>query len=250
MKTLKIQSLSLKLTGSISFDIESIDINQVSLFVGANGTGKTMIMVLMYVMCEIAKVRQSPSPMLAELVNDYSNFITDACISDFNSTGVIRCNFTEDKFIEVTYDSGKVTNVECDIDSKEYVTPYVSFSSKNLRTFDSIKVYLSMRKMANTSFPGRKAKNPQLFIAQMLGAYKLYDVMYVEEVIENCPIELTEKHKTVLSEFSIDSTSKRFIFDEDKCDFFFEFEDGSLKALTTYSAGEQSIINMFVANKM
>ena len=119
--------------------------------------------------------------------------------------------------------------------------------SSAMRTFDAISQYLKTRLMFKPAGAASVADR-EVVLEKMCTLYKLYDVIYVEVLIAKAPIKIDSTlAKTLQKDFEIKEEITEIGLDEAKGDFYTVSKEGK-KYLTTYSKGEQSIINMLLAN--
>lgn len=219
-----------------NFDIEY---NKLNIFVGTNGSGKSFINKLVWFLSTVtiynSEIKKDPkfnNP-------NYAQFVLDNTFDDTKSiTGNCTISFESGSETYIKIDKGEVIDFKVSIidnGKKEGLPKYLSTS---IRTFDDIKRYLLIRDTLDTL-------NEDL-MKKMLKFYKIYECFTIESLIA--------KHKFIDVEYLYNSLKGTFIEKLPKIktiglnsdDFFFEFEDGSIKNLTSYSKGEQSIINMII----
>lgn len=225
---------------------QTIEFQKLTLMTGMNGTGKSFWLINAYVLAKIASSiimgATEPAPLAG-----VSQFFFDNCFNDFNTDGIVACEFTSGAAIRVVLKEGKVqvvdhTGLE---DVKDVVR--IKYLSTGMRTFDDIKGFLGMRNMVKRI----AGDNMETYIEEMMKVYKFYDFEHVESMIARMPLETNQKILETLEKFDIKEDIIRFGFDESKPDFFLveKTEKGEIvKYFTSFGKGHQSIFNMLLAN--
>lgn len=246
----QIKKINFNITEPFQATDQSLDITgSLSVMVGQNGTGKTFILILTYILTTIcaAVVYRTPYEILKQL----AQFTFDHCFDDQNIDGTVGCEFTSGADISVILEKGKVVDVSYNgFENINTATPAV-FMSSGMRLFSSIKQYLKLRKM----FIQHATNEPtqEEIVQHMLveGEYKLYDVTYIEKLIHKCPIVIPDNiHRVFKEDYDFKEDIKEFDVDLDKCDFYIieGNEFASTKYASTYGNGHQAVLNMMVGN--
>lgn len=244
----QIKDLRIDISEPMKMNHQNVTLNNLTLFLGANGSGKTFCLVNVYALSSIIAViidtsiqKILPSP------KQIAQYFYDNCFTDQNITGTIGATYTSGATIDVTFDKGKVVDISYNIDGLNAATP-TRFMSKNLRTFDAIQQYLKIRKLVMQV--NNTAGGP--LMEKMLEHYKMYDVTYIEGLLMKMPVFVEQDMKDAFKKFDIEEDIISFAFDNDKNDFYavIQESDGTTrnKYLTTYGAGHQSMINMMLGN--
>jgi hypothetical protein len=235
-----IKEMSIKLNDP-KMDLDFTDIRQLMLLVGKNGTGKTFMLITTWFLTYVLQARII-SDMEGRVFDaePFAQFVFDNTFhTPENMTGSLQGRFENGPTIHIDIDQGKITAVYINT-APEINTPMpVIYMSSNLRLFTAMDMYLSMRKMTGEIQPDK-------IIAKMLGAYKLYDIAYVEGLISRMPITASQKLKDRFTEFDITENIEQFDVDPSDCKFF-AIVDGKRKDLCTYGNGHQALFNMFIA---
>lgn len=232
-----IKNLAINIDAPLKMEIPSMDFQSMVIMIGQNGSGKSLVLKLNWALATIistvinAKGMGIPmdTTMIAQHVMD--NTFVD---QDFN--GEIIANF-ENGIIELVIEKGKVVRAGCENHPLVKNAPTPIFMSTDMRTFDQIKTYLKMQKMLESD-------------EKMLEMYRLYDIVYVKILEQklkggwNC----TDAFKKSITGFD---GMEKYTYDS----FYIEDDDvklldenGEVRSLTTFSKGEQSLINMILAN--
>lgn len=227
------KTITLNITSPITFTDMSLDVSKgLTMMTGMNGTGKTFILVNVWALGTIAAV----NGMVPDL-KEWAQYVYDHSFADQNIDGNISGDFNG-KLLTVYFEKGKITSIVAD--EMEGIIP-IKFMSSGMRTFDDIGTYLKVRKMGEMT---GNTTDEQL-MSWMVSSYKLYDVMYIEHLIKKCPIDIKPNIRVDLEKMGMKSSIARIEFDKEKADFIAVTADG-MKPLSTYSKGEQSILNMVI----
>jgi hypothetical protein len=254
-----LDKVTIQLEGNTGFNlsIKDMQMNELNLLCGTNGTGKSFILRQTFILGFIGQTYHNSvlagAPLdLAEL----ANFVVSRTFIEPDFTGLVEGQFTNDAFIEYRMDKGVV--IEChvanvDKDTKPF--PGIKFLSAEMRTFDDISSYLRMRKRIA---PSMEKQLDEAKLKELCDEFKIYDVIQIEGFINATPV--TYSSLIDFEGYGIKNPPKTIDVDLDKCDFFFEEEgdvlnspgpgraEGKRRYARTYSKGEQSLFNMFAAN--
>jgi len=234
-----VKTLALDINEPFKFKTEGIDYNQVAIFVGANGSGKSFILICTWAVATIAQMIVIANPAIGQLIQ-YAQFVFDNSFKDQNINGIMSMVFESGSTITITFDKGKI--IDFSYSGFEDVNQPIQakFMSANMRTFDSIGQYLALRNAYDVY-------GQEKMIEQLCKTYKLYDVMYLESLIIKMPCKVTSQLQEAFKKFDITETITEFGVDLVKNDFYC-IADGKQKCLQTYGKGHQSIFNMLLAN--
>jgi hypothetical protein len=228
---LKHMTLKIDLPIPMDFDMEY---QSLVIMVGANGTGKSLILKLTWVLNTIMGIGIAKKISKLNLpVENLAQFTFDKSFENQNFNGMIKADYEHGQIV-VGLDHGKVLSL--DISSADEVdsVPTPIFMSTEMRTFDQIKRFLQLSKLS---------KNED----DILNFYKLYDITYVEFLkrkIGNNYI-LSEAFKERLSSFDLGKYDIQSLQMTDDTMYFTNSKEEQIE-LTTLSKGEQSIVNMFI----
>lgn len=246
-------TLSLDIDAPISMKME-MKHNMLNLLTGLNGSGKSLILkltwALSYLMESIITAKEnSLSYDETQLIQE----IFDKSFTDQDFNGTIKQTFTEGAFVSIEFMKGKVQNVDISIPQGTLPGGVPIFMSTGTRTYEQIKQYLVFRKQAGIMGPAN-ARNAQE-LTKMTEMYPLYDVVFIERMIERLfvyPYEVPENLVNMLKDdYRLGKFEVREIgIDLTKPDIYYLTEEGDRKSLTTLSKGEQSLVNMFTAQSM
>lgn len=238
------QFSSVKFNIAEPLDMNDVDftLNNLTLLCGANGSGKTFVLINVYALTGVANLITKG---VGDGVVEGAQFIFDNCLSDQNIDGTISSVFTNNSTLEITFKEGKVVDVNhTGFENITDITP-IKYMSSSMRLFSAMNQYLKVRKIFTN-----QGKENELLFNEMLGHYKLYDVAYIEGLIVSLPKRI---HGTKLAElkdsFNIDENIIEFNVDLDKCEFYVNVDTTeNRKYLSRYSNGHQAILNMFLGN--
>lgn len=219
MTTGHANSLIIGMSGPMEMKSE-IDLNQLNVFIGANGVGKSLIMKLTWCLNMMSQL-----VVLKQPLTEGAQFILDKSIPEHNMFGMLGIRFDSGAKLTITVFEGKVQDVSHEGFEKIDKPSKCVYMSADTRLFSSIKRYLDIRKIVGQE--------------KMLEHYKLYDCMYIESLISRMPITLDNFSKHLLTSVEIDGLES-VDFDGD---FIGVFKDDR-KSLSTLSSGQQALINM------
>lgn len=239
-----LSKMHLDLTKPMEMKHIDLELNQLSVFVGQNGTGKTLILINAWIMGFVASSLVFKKPDKEELIG-ICQFSYDHCFTDNNFTGTVGCTYQSGATLSITLNEGKVTDVTHTGFENIDQAGDVQFMSSAMRTFEAIGLYLKMRKMVMEQ-PGM---NEALVVLKMIENYKLYDVLYIEKLIRKMPLTVTPTMKESLEKFDVKDDITLFNVDLVKGDFYHETKgEVDKKYLSKYGKGHQSIFNMMLGN--
>ena len=211
-----------------------------NLFVGKNGTGKTFLLITTWVCtCVINyKIDAGSNPIDLKPIAD---FIAKNSFDDYqNIEGEIKCTYTTGASISITLSKGSVSSVIANLPSTVGITTMPVYMSSAMRLFDSIDLYLKVRSSIN------KTKETEV-VEAMLGFYKLYDIMYVERLIARSPIKIDDEDRARLESYGIKGEFDSLNVNS-TCSVI--MIDGTQRELSSYSHGEQAVINLILGTKL
>lgn len=217
----------------MNFDTE---FNKIVLLVGMNGSGKSMMLKLHWalgtIMAYVLGAKKAGVTVDTKAVTQY---IMDGTFSDQNFNGLIVAYF-EKGTLEIRIENGKVTQAGYELSAgvEEAATPV--FMSGTLRKFSEIDQYLKTEKIVT------REKMPEM--------YRLYDIVFVERLKSMLAGGYKAPETFKKSMLSFDGMD-RYDFDTFSIEnetVYFADKEGKKRALSSLSAGEQSLVNMILAN--
>lgn len=206
---------------------QELTFQQISVFVGANDTGKSFLLKVAFALGAIGV-----SPAMPPGPNSSAQFVFDSTFTSQKFNGLFKAVFTKG-FVSVEIKDGEVIKVE-----KEGKTIPIKYMSTDMRTFDQMALYLRVRQGAGN--------DPITFMKKILEAYRLYDVTYMEGLLAKMPIRIPESVNNSLNSFDFKEKIDAIEADTENCQFWAVLEDGSKKDISTYGKGHQAMLNMLI----
>lgn len=245
-----LKSISMEMD-SPKMKIENLDLNALSMLTGQNATGKSFVLTMSWYVSWVANaiiVRYNSEnvrnlPGVEEMITEITEFGASKSF-DVPLTGCIQVEYESGLYIKITFEEGKCKDVFFTGNIMNMSCQITTFLSANMRTFESIHMYCKFRK--NIVSPETPA---EIAIMQMCDYFKLYDVMYIEKLIERSPIYLDKQRTESLAGLIGEEKAAeiKFIAFDKEADKFWAGNGKTKKYLEQYSKGEQSMINMMIA---
>lgn len=241
--------------------LNNFTINKLSLLVGMNGSGKTLTMILVWCISLIVCIYLSCKNIAQ--CEAALQWIFDKSFEKNDFTGTVEVEYDH---LELSFkmNNGKISDllfVERDkIDPKSAGMP--QFMSKNTRLFTDIIQYIKVKKLMGLK--GTIDLNNAQDIEKLTEMYKLYDILFIEKML----LKLSNpfiKVSSVVNDNFLKDTHKRIdtiFYDEKTSDILYtgvllgkdtqgnNTETKLNESVTILSAGEQSILNMFIGSTM
>ncbi len=226
---------SMIISASLGTDTEmvsrEISLKNLNILIGTNGVGKSLILKLNWVMNMISNLIVYQKTGLEE----GAQFILDHSIPESNALGVVGLRYDSGAEVIIHILEGKVVKVEYKGFEKIAQMAKPVFMSSEMRLFSSMKWYLRARKALDVSKPE--------FILSLVKDFKLYDIMYIEGLINKMPVKCTGQISDMMESISnLDIKEVSFTGD----DFELVTESGDKKPLSLLGNGEQSMLNMLL----
>ena len=246
-----IKNIKVDITKPIAMDVD-MTMNQIAIMVGPNGSGKTMMLKLIWIMSNITNSYGAMANMQHYDAEKSAKQLFDGTFDDQDFTGTIEVNF-EYANAYIKLDDGEVDgciSVTMDSDVSSFGMPI--FMSKTMRTFDEISQYLKFRQMIGIH--GELGVKDAQRMEKLEAMYKIYDIMYVEKMISAFgngkavpPQTLTALHNfTGMEKYDIMAVR----YDDNAREILWEDKAGNENKFTRMSAGEQALCNMVLAQTM
>ena len=218
-----------------------IEYNALTLLVGANNVGKSFFLKTTWVMSFIASMVSIAKDVTPDQMTAMAQFAFDKSYENQTFTGNIGVKFNNGATLEVQLVMGMIKQFIVIGFDDAMKFPMPKYLSSKMRLFDAISMYLKIRK---DKF-GMISTGPiDALVEGMLEYYPLYDIIYIEGLINNSPIIASNEINWALKSFDFDTSIKSLTADLDLCDFYVTFEDDTIKYMKTHSAGQQAIVNM------
>ena len=227
-----------------------IDFNKINIYVGQNGTGKTVLLKLAWFGTYITsnKILEErgflPQNSIQE---DFVNHTISKVFEDVDFNGKMVFNFENNLTTTVIFEKGICIDITFSNLTKENKVTNILFMSKELRLFTELVRYLKLRKRVNGT---ERIMSPDAF-EEILNDYKIYDALAVEHLLQNLPLEFSEEVSKVLVEnYDFKKNPTRLEVDLETCSFLLEYSDNTTENVLKLGAGHQSILNMFAMNSI
>lgn len=251
MKTLgTTTSLNLNITKPVEFKDMTLETNMLTLLVGMNGTGKTLIMKFVWLVnTHINMLLSSIAHGIPfdEIVN--AQFLLDNTFTDNNITGIIKVAFQYGDVCSIEAEEGRVTAVKTSVDDEVVPGGVPVFMSKETRLFSDIVQYIKTKKILGLS-SGMPTTESDM--KKLLEMYRIYDIIYIEQFLmyietrtsEALLHKFNEQMKKGFEQFDIELTDIRV--DYTKSDILYSDDKHTDRSVTSLGAGHQSVLNMFL----
>lgn len=232
-----IKDMAINIDKPIKMDIPSMEFKSIMITVGQNGSGKSLVLKINWavatIISTVVNAKAMGVPVDSTMIAQY---VMDNTFTDQNFNGEIIANF-DNGIIELVIEEGKIVRAGCEVDPmvKQVSTPI--FMSTDMRTFDQIKTYFKMQEMLKSD-------------EKMLEMYRLFDIVYVKMLEQKLKggWNATNGFKDSINGFT---GMEKYTYDSfhiEDGDVKLMDEDGEVRSLCTFSKGEQSLINMILAN--
>lgn len=236
-----IKDINLNITQPIKLQGCVLENRNITILVGPNGSGKTLILILQWIASTFlgvyAKTRGPGEPKALDIAAPLFKHSFDNCDID----GTIAVTISDDTTVYFDLSNGIPVHADVSNELKADANiPAAVFMSKNIRLFDQIKIYLKMRKMLIGSGPMTDTA-----MNSLLDAFKIFDMAHIEMLIAKGIMNIPDISQFIES----DNLPVKLEVDFEECDFIVTKQDGSKKYASTYSAGEQAIIHIFTVTK-
>lgn len=249
-----IDTLTVNIDKPMKMDTAVIQNKKINIMVGANATGKTLILkmhwaigTIMGMAVAIEKAGMFPMPKRAMKANTAKNgtppdleemaqFVFDNTFTDQDFNGTLITEYERGK-IEIQLKDGKVAYVGTVIDGGvDSVTPVV-FMSSELRLFNSMNKLIRLQ---------AKFENAD----EVLEFYRLYDIYYVEMMKAKVGegIKIPKEVKEALKDMDVKPDIDTIKLNESG--FYYVDSKGVEGNLEAMSNGEQAVVNMFLGARL
>lgn len=244
-----LQKIHMNIEGMFK-DLELDGVREISLYVGQNGTGKTFLLIMQWILGTMGTAYLCSAKSMADYEKMLQLFF-DKSFDDQTFTGKIGAAY---EYLEINFEleNGKVKDLDIILtDNSVQVEPsgMPVFMSKNTRLFTEIVKYLKTKKMLGMTGPITDYDDKKLM--DLCDMWKIYDIMFIERMC----MQLSDpnfKIKDKAKESFVENLKKEIVkvsYDEANCSFIVhEIKDGKeiTYPATTLSSGEQAWLNMFI----
>lgn len=225
-----------------------IDFNKINIYVGQNGTGKTVLLKLAWFGTYITsnKILEErgflPQNSIQE---DFVNHTISKVFDEVDFNGKMVFTFENNLTTTLIFEKGICIDITFSNLTKENRVTNILFMSKELRLFTELVRYLKLRKRVNGT---ERIMSPDAF-EEILNDYKIYDALVVEQLLQNLPLEFSEEvSKTLVDAYNFKDSPTKLEVDLETCSFLLEYSDGTVENVLKLGAGHQSILNIFTIN--
>lgn len=232
------RNIRFELTEPMKITIDNMDLNSITLLVGQNGSGKTLINKLVFFasLATLYDLAYRNNPIVMQIVDESQTgvqFIFDNTFMDPQEfSGHITVHFENGTF-ECDVEKGILDKVITSYDQGVTEGSYPKYMSTNTRLFQQMEAILIMDKMLPDS--------------GVLKHYKLFDLMHCHRMRDfavNVSTLNDDLQKTLKEHYDTDVVSVHY--DENNCQFSFTDSTGKTKLASSYAAGNQAIVNMML----
>ena len=236
---------------------ELTDMRELTLMVGANGVGKTLILKTVWFVTYSLEIYNLFALMGIPADQAFQEEVPKIFKATYDADDKFGCDLiikgergSSYKFRLVIKDS-KLADLSFDIDDPEKFAAYQvgmpKFNSKQARTFNSYEQYLQLLKMHNVdSF---KSHDEALKVKNF---FKLYDILWFEGIrqkirdIDGIPEnDIVRRGLELVEDGAIDMEGFTHFEAEDEVPYVV-FENGKKKKLSSLGAGTQAMLMMAV----
>jgi hypothetical protein len=244
-----LKTIAVNLTQPLKMDMSEMEYRELAILVGKNGTGKSFIMKLVWVVTMQLYMKLMAKHMGVPF-NDQETlqFLMDHTFTENNLDGTLKFMYGIGDIINITMENGKVKDVNYLLDENLTPGPFPIFMSKDTRLFSDIVRYLKFRKTLGID-PGVLNEADTLKLLEM---YRIYDIMYVERLIQQIEHSTTPKLIELFNKqmhgFDENFTLENIRVDYKAAMIYIKQKDKPEESIDRLGAGHQSLVNMILAN--
>ena len=226
-----------------------LEFQELMLLVGTNGTGKTYILKLSWLVSTHVNMKLAANKIgmsFDEKVN--IEFLFNNTYFKAKTTGNYEFNFSSGINIKFTLLDGGCTFIETTIPENIDAASPPLFLSKETRLFDAFINYMKFKKMLGIpqGFPKEEEH-----LNKTLDMYRIYDVVYMEQMLLRIVNKTNESiliYNKSIEAFDTTLKMKDIGVVYDSCDILLLNEEGKEVSVGTLSAGQQAMMTMIMAN--
>ncbi len=144
------------------------DVNSLVVLVGPNGIGKSLVMIINWLVCQIAALHVSKMETVSFL-----GTVTEIITRSFDNplSGSITAHF-ERGLVSLYVQENNVTN--CSVNTDATIPTSSLYMSKETRSFSNVMSYVRLRDLASKT---------NSFETVVYSTYKFYDIQFMETLI-------------------------------------------------------------------
>lgn len=244
-----IKSLEVNITQPMEMNFGHIDMKNINLYVGQNGTGKSLILKISWI-CNLLSQYYIVEQMGHKGIDfeKECTFLFDHTFDSNNFHGKISCEF-ENANLSIELDNGKCVKESFNSTNKLHSSSPPIFMSKDMRTISDMVKYMKTRKMLGIN--GNVLILNSEALKKILQLYKIYDVMFVESFLNKINgYQITKEVQDTLDNYKSKSLKLNSIYVDDVACTIKDVDSVNNKIvdLSILSGGEQSLIVMILGS--
>lgn len=248
MKTLgSVQTIELDITKPVQMKEMEMQYNKLLLLLGANGTGKTFLLKITWVLSTF--VNHLVMILHDKISTDnklHLQYLLDNTFTNNDLTGKIYFTYERGNSISVELLEGKVIKVGMSLEEDLSPSAQPVFMSKETRLFSDIIQYMKIKNLMKIPKGIPVTESDMNKVMEM---YRIYDMMYIETLLHYIETKTTPKliedFGKQIVEFDPDIKITDIRIDYTTNDIL--YSDGiNYKSIGSLGAGHQALINMFL----
>lgn len=207
-----------------------LDMNGLNLYVGKNGSGKSLILKMTWALATIMVFRINRSKSTETEMLQIAQYVWDNTFEDNNFNGLVGALHPGGK-VSIGFKNGKIESLLIDVDESIVDAPAPLFLSVTMRTFDEVERFFKLQ--------------DKIGVDSMPEYYRLYDSVYAHKLKQSFEsgITVNKEIEEMLLKFELDRYDiKSFGYKNEK--FIYTNSKGEDKFVSSLSKGEQSLLNM------
>lgn len=231
-----------------NFNVEVNDMRDVNILVGANGSGKTLHLVMIWCINTLVDARYRYKFKSEDAFKQMCQNIFKYAFVDLKIDGNINAKYKEGLEFNIAFTEGEVTKVTINKDNNVIVNTQTQFMSKQTRVFTDINRYYSIKNaICPEDIKFSKFYNPSDQLEALNKMYRVYDILFMERFREVFMIK--QKVEQSLLDILDTPGTKNLEYIEYQVDKLVGIaKDGSHINLETLGAGEQSMLVMHMGS--
>lgn len=237
-----------------SINLKGISFNKLTLLVGANGTGKSLILKTSYLMASVMNTLHliHEFELKEEIVIPALQHLFDSVYEDPDFTGHCKVEYESSKgeptSIDLIYEKGKIKEYIC-TNIENWERTAVVYMSTEARLFNYMNgllpALIDMQQLDDVAIYSDR------FNAFLL-EHRHYNASYVTMWLDAMPFEIPEELKESLRErFDFREEDIPNLIDIDRSEkkvFGLFGPENKRRSLTSFGNGHQSMLNMLITN--
>lgn len=227
-----------------NFSIEVKDMQNISILVGVNGTGKTLHLVMIWCINTLVDAKYRYTFKTEDAYKKMCEQIFKYAFVDLKLEGSITAKYKEGLEFNIAFIEGVVTNVTITKEDGVIVNTMTQFLSKQTRVFTDINRYYSIKSaICPEDIKFSSFFKPSDELEALNRMYRVYDILFMERF-----------RQVFMSKQKVDQGLLDILDTKDTKELeYIEYQvnklvgikkDGSQLNLETLGAGEQSMLVM------